>query len=93
MLCNTNDEVAIYLACNVMPKFFKMLIIIKFSKKLALINAKQDEHHIITLNTVNSWDQFETTITKCKLFFVIVIKFVNIFQHMKKSLFEKVNRE
>jgi len=76
-----------------MPNFFKMLIIIKFSKKLTLINAKQDEHHIITLNKVNSWDQFETTITKCKLFIVIVIKFVNLFQHMKKSLFERVNKE
>jgi hypothetical protein len=46
MLCNTNDEVAFYLASNVMPKFFKMLIIIKFSKNLALINAKQDEQRL-----------------------------------------------
>jgi len=44
MLCNTNDEVAFYLACNVMPKFLKMLIIIKFLKESKLINAKQDEH-------------------------------------------------
>lgn len=69
-----------------MAKFLKMLIIIKLSKNSALINAKQDEHHIITLNKVNSWDQFEIAITKCKLFFAIVMKFASLFQLMKKTL-------
>jgi hypothetical protein len=31
---------------------------------LAFIKAKQDEQHIATLNEIDPWDYFETTITK-----------------------------
>jgi hypothetical protein len=31
---------------------------------LAFIKAEQDEQHIATLNKVDPWDYFETTITK-----------------------------
>jgi hypothetical protein len=40
---------------------------------LALIKTKQDEQHIATLNKVDPWDYFETTIAKWEKILKIVL--------------------
>jgi spore maturation protein SpmB len=41
MLCNTNDGMGFYMACNVMPKLSKMLVAIKSFENLDLHHGKQ----------------------------------------------------
>jgi hypothetical protein len=41
MLCHTNDGMAFYMACNVMPKLSKMLVAIKSFENLNLHHGKK----------------------------------------------------